>query len=65
MKLNQKRRDFIKKSGLVLGITAIGTTALANVNSKAGKLIHQIGGEEEVSPAEDLKIQCCFRHSEN
>ncbi len=55
MKHKQNRRDFIKESGLVLGVTAIGTTALANVNTEAGKLIQQVkGGEKEVSPAEDL-----------
>lgn len=49
-----KRRDFIKKSGLVLGVTAIGSTAFAGVNSSTSKIIKTIKGEEEVSPAEDL-----------
>lgn len=51
-KLN--RRDFIKKSGLVLGVTTIGSTAFASVNSNTSKIIKTIEDEEEVSPAEDL-----------
>ncbi|MFA3783504.1 hemerythrin domain-containing protein [Melioribacteraceae bacterium 4301-Me] len=50
----RNRRDFIKKSGLVLGVTAISSTVFANINFSASKIITSIGGEEEVSPAEDL-----------